>query len=107
MNNSLKHVHPSRIIDWVNEAIKQKSRIVAIVMDEERNTSDYEARYLHEIYTGMIEEQLIKLINQDDERYSLRFVIDVKAEIQKGFNEGLAGINYQEAKNVFTTLLLN
>ena len=103
MNYSLQHANPRDIIKWINEAIKQKAEFVAIVMDENSHDED-EPRYLSKIHTESIEKRLIKLINADDERYSLKFVIDVEAEIQKNIHEGVGGIDYQEAKKVFPGL---
>ncbi|MEI6773281.1 MAG: hypothetical protein WCL18_00130 [bacterium] len=98
MNYSLKNVNPTDIILWVNEAISQKVRLVAVLMQEQSHDANYEPYYLD---NDEVEKQLIKLINQDDEEYALRFVIDVEAEVEKGINEGHPDINYKEAKKLF------
>jgi len=103
MNNIHENVDSQEMIDWVNEAIKQKARIVAIVMDEENHNTSFEARYLNGDEKKILKE-IIQFINQDNERYSLRFAIDVVEEIQKSINTGEAIFNYEEAKNIFPEL---
>ncbi|HBB04951.1 TPA: hypothetical protein DCZ39_09025 [Patescibacteria group bacterium] len=99
----MKNVDQSDIINWINEAIKEKAKIVVICYDQENDNVGFVPHYLQE---ATLDEHAIKLINEDDERYSFRGIIDVQAEIQRGINEGLAQIDYQKAKLIFADLVL-
>ncbi|MEI6672178.1 MAG: hypothetical protein WCL02_02195 [bacterium] len=103
MNYSLKNANPDDIKRWVNEAIKQKTPIVLIVMNNLSNDSDFEPRFLN---GKEVVKEIINATNEIEnyENYSLRFIIDVKTEIQRWINEGLTSIDINDAREAFPYL---
>ena len=102
MNYSRKQVNLKDIALWINQALEEETPIIAICMDEESHESTFEPRYLKKEEAL---QELIKLINQDEERYSLRFVIDVEKEIQKCLDDGTGlDIDYEKAQKLFPKL---
>jgi hypothetical protein len=104
MNYSLNNADPDDINRWVNEAIKQKAIIVLIIMNNLSHDSAFEPHYLTD--EKVILKEIINATNEIEnyENYSLRFIIDVKAEIQRWINEGLTSMDIHDAREAFAYL---
>ena len=103
MNYFFENVDQKEIFDWINQAIQEKAKIVVICYDEESNSGGFEPFYFAE---NVLDEKMLQIINEHDERYSFRGIIDVKAELQRSINEGMTGFNYKAAKVVWPDLKL-